>query len=53
MVFEGTPLRSIRSEFDKAALDQCVDEHANVIEYYLQDMRLSASMSLDQASFDR
>lgn len=53
MVFEGTPLRSIRSEFDKAALDQCVDEHASVIEYYLQDMGLSASMSLDQASFDR
>jgi hypothetical protein len=50
MAFTGTPLRRLTNEFDEAALDQSVDEHTKVIEYYLDDLGAKASMNLDQVS---
>ena len=49
MAFTGTPLRRLTSQFDEAALDQSVDEHTKVIEYYLDELGTKDFMNLDQA----
>jgi hypothetical protein len=53
MAFTGTQLRRLTSPFDEAALDHSVDEHTEVIEYYLDDIGTKISMNLDQVSFER
>jgi hypothetical protein len=53
MAFTGTLLRRLTSQFDEAALDQSVDEHTKVIEYYLDDIGTKIFINLDHVSFER